>query len=322
MSVLIYIDHTNGQIKKGSLEALCYGAALAKQLGTPAEALLLGTVNDDLPALGKYGVAKIYHAANPQFNSADAAAIAKAIADSLKDATVVVFTQNITSKSVAPQLAAALKAGLVAGVVALPETADGFTVKKTVFSGKAFAKVKINTAVKIISLNANSFGISETSDAAAEIVPIDIAPLENKINTLSVNKIEGEVPLTEAEIVVCGGHGLKAAENWHLIMDLAQAFGGAFACTRPVSDDGWRPMHEHVGQTGTQVAPNLYIGIGVSGAIQHLGGVSNSKTIAAINKDAEAPIFKVADYGIVGDLFEVAPKLIEAVKKFKEKEKD
>jgi len=317
MSVLIYIDHANNQIKKGSLEALCYGAALAKQLNTSAEALLLGTVNDDLSALGKYGVAKIYHAANAQFNSADAAAIAKAIVDSLKDATVVVFTQNIMSKAVAPQVAVALKAGLVAGAVALPETTDGFVVKKTVFSGKAFAKVKINSAVKIISLNANSFGISEISNAVAEIVPIDITPVENRINALSITRIEGEVPVTEAEIVVCGGRGLKAAENWHLIIDLAQALGGAFACTRPVSDEGWRPHHEHVGQTGTQIAPNLYIGIGVSGAIQHLGGVNGSKTIVAINKDAEAPIFKVADYGIVGDLFEIVPKLIEAVKSFK-----
>ncbi|AYD48591.1 electron transfer flavoprotein subunit alpha/FixB family protein [Arachidicoccus soli] len=319
MSVLIYIDHTEGQIKKGSLEALSYGAALARKLNTTAEALLLGTVKEELSTLGKYGIAKIHQAADESFNAADAQVIANAVsaAVSASGANVVIFSFNATGVAVAPRLAASLKAGLVAGAVALPETENGFIVKKTVFSGKASAKVKINSAVKIISLNANSFGIHEMGDTTAEINIVDITPTENKVKVLSTELIKGEVPLAEAEIVVSGGRGLKGPENWYLISDLAHELHGAIACSRPVADDGWRPHHEHVGQTGVQVAPNLYIAIGISGAIQHLGGVNRSKTIVVINKDADAPFFKAADYGIVGDAFEVVPKMIEAVKKLK-----
>ncbi|MGF7231101.1 electron transfer flavoprotein subunit alpha/FixB family protein [Arachidicoccus sp.] len=319
MSILIYIDHAEGQIKRGTLEALSYGAALAKKLSTNAEAILLGTVNEDLAALGKYGITKIHHATDERFNNADAQTVAKTLtaAVSSTGADVVVFSFNATGVAVAPRLAAALKAGLVAGAVDLPETENGFVVKKTVFSGKAFARVKINSSIKIISLNANSFGIHELGSATAEVDTLDFAPVTNKVKVISTELIKGEVPLAEAEIVVSGGRGLKGPENWHLISDLAHELHGAIACSRPVADDGWRPHHEHVGQTGVQVAPNLYIAIGISGAIQHLGGVNRSKTIVVINKDADAPFFKAADYGIVGDAFEIVPKMIEAVKKMK-----
>lgn len=317
MSVLIYIDHSEGNIKKSSLEALSYGAALAKQLNTTAEAVLFGSVKEDLSVVGKYGIAKITHAANDAFNSYDAQVIAKALEHVAENADVIIFVQSALGDAVAPRIAAFLKAGLVSGAVDLPETADGFIVKKSVFSGKAFAKVKINSGKKIITLKANSFGIKESEQTQPEIINLDRSPAESKIKTIGVEKVEGEVPLTEAEIVVSGGRGLKGPENWHLITDLAHAMHGAIACSRPVSDDGWRPHHEHVGQTGVQIAPNLYIAIGISGAIQHLGGVNRSKTIVVINKDAEAPFFKAADYGIVGDAFEVVPKLIDAVKKIK-----
>lgn len=317
MSVLVYIDHSEGNIKKASLEALSYGAALAKQLGTTAEAVLFGNVKEDLSVVGKYGIAKLSHAGNESFDSYDAQVIANALQDVAKEADVIVFAQSALGDAVAPRVAALLKAGLVSGAVALPETGDGFIVKKSVFSGKAFAKVRIGSGKKIITLKANSFGIKESEQTQPEIIQLGLTPADSKIKTISVEKVEGEVPLTEAEIVVSGGRGLKGPENWHLITDLAHALHGAIACSRPVSDDGWRPHHEHVGQTGVQIAPNLYIAIGISGAIQHLGGVNRSKTIVVINKDADAPFFKAADYGIVGDAFEVVPKLIEAVKKVK-----
>ncbi|MBP6430953.1 MAG: electron transfer flavoprotein subunit alpha/FixB family protein, partial [Ferruginibacter sp.] len=209
-----------------------------------------------------------------------------------------------------------LKAGLVSGAVALPNTSNGFTVKKNVFSGKAFANVSVNSAVKIISLNPNSFNIVAV-DGIAEVAVLSIALDAPKVQITATNKVTGEISLTEAEIVVSGGRGLKGPENWGLVTDLAKLLGAATACSRPVADIHWRPHHEHVGQTGIAIAPNLYIAIGISGAIQHLAGVNRSKTIVVINKDPEAPFFKAADYGIVGDAFEVMPKIIDAVKKLK-----
>ena len=209
-----------------------------------------------------------------------------------------------------------LKAGLVSGAIALPDVSNGFIVKKTVFSGKAFANIAITTAKKIISLNPNSFNISKET-AVAEVIAFNATVPASKITMLSVNKVTGEVPLGEADIVVSGGRGLKGPENWGLVTDLAKLLGAATACSRPVADIHWRPHHEHVGQTGLAIAPNLYFAIGISGAIQHLAGVNRSKTIVVINKDPEAPFFKAADYGIVGDAFEVMPKIIDAVRKMK-----
>jgi len=318
MSILIFLDQADGHIKKSSLEAAGYGAAIAKQTGTVAEALVLGNVQDDLTTLGKYGIAKIHTVKNEALNNVDAQVFTQIIAEAAIaiGATVIVFSNNFNGKAIAPRLSVRLKAGLVSGAIALPDTSNGFIVKKNVFSGKAFANVSINTPLKIISLNPNSFTVAIT-EATAEVAAFaaTIAPV--KVQVTATNKVIGEVPLSEAEIVVSGGRGLKGPENWGLVTDLAKLLGAATACSRPVADINWRPHHEHVGQTGLAIAPNLYFAIGISGAIQHLAGVNRSKTIVVINKDPEAPFFKVADYGIVGDAFEVMPKVIEAVKQMK-----
>ncbi|CAN5201275.1 electron transfer flavoprotein subunit alpha/FixB family protein [soil metagenome] len=316
MSVLIFIDHTDGHIKKASFEVLTYGAAVAAQLGVSAEGLLLGTVTDDVAALGKYGITKVHQVINETLNNLDAQVYAKVITAAVEatGASLIIFSHNQTGKAVAPRVAAALKAGLVAGAVALPDTSNGFTVKKSVFSGKAFANITITSAKKVISLNPNSYK-TVAGEGTAEVVALNVAIPAGKIKITAVNKVSGEVPLTEAEIVVSGGRGLKGPENWGMVEELAHTLHAATACSRPVADSGWRPHHEHVGQTGIQIAPNLYIAIGISGAIQHLAGVNRSKTIVVINKDPEAPFFKAADYGIVGDLFDVVPKLTEEIKK-------
>ena len=318
MSVLIFIDHSDGHVKKSSLEALTYGAKVASQLGTTAEGIVLGTVTDDLAALGKYGVTTIHQVANEILNHVDAQLYAKVLSDAVtaSGATVLVFSHNQTGKAVSARTAARLKAGIVTGACALPDTSNGFVVKKTVFSGKAFANISINTPIKVISLNPNSY-TTIAGEGTAIIAPLAIDVASSTIKITTVNKIIGEVPLTEADIVVSGGRGLKGPENWGILLDLAKELGAATACSRPVGDAHWRPHHEHVGQTGVQIAPNLYIAIGISGAIQHLAGVNRSKVIVVINKDPEAPFFKAADYGIVGDLFEVVPKLTEEIKKMK-----
>lgn len=319
MSVLIFIDQSEGQVKKGALEALSYGSQLATQLGVAAEGVILGKLNEDVAALGKYGVKKIYHVADERLNHLDAQVFTGVIAQVAQssNAKVVVFSNNTDGKAIAPRLSVKLKAGLVSGAVALPDISKGFSVKKSVFSGKAFAHVAVNTDIKIVAVNPNSFSIRESGSGNAEVVAFDATIDTPKVKVSSVNKVKGEVPLSEAEIVVSGGRGLKGPENWGMIEELAKLLGAATACSRPVADTHWRPHHEHVGQTGLAIAPNLYIAIGISGAIQHLAGVNRSKTIVVINKDPEAPFFKAADYGIVGDAFEVVPKLIEEVKKLK-----
>lgn len=317
MSVLIFIDQSEGHIKKSSLEALSYGARVAEMTGTSAEAVVLGKVSDDLASLGKYGVRKIYHAADEKFNHLDAQAYAAAIAEvaGTSGAGIIVFSGNLNGKAVAPRLSARLKAGLVSGAVALPQTDNGFVVKKGVFSGKAFANVAINTDIKIISINPNSYQV-KAGEGTAEVVAVSVAATP-KVTVTATNKVTGQVPLSEAELVVSGGRGLKGPENWGMIEELAGLLGASTACSRPVADAHWRPHHEHVGQTGGSIAPNLYFAVGISGAIQHLAGVNRSKVIVVINKDPEAPFFKAADYGIVGDAFDVMPKIIDAVKKLK-----
>lgn len=318
MSVLIFIDHSEGHVKKASLEALSYGAKVASQLGVPAEGILLGTISGNVADLGKYGVKKIHHAAQESLNHLDAQVYARIIADAATatGATVIVFSNNLSGKAVAPRVSARLKAALVSGAVALPDTSNGFVVKKNVFSGKAFANIALTSPVKVIALNPNSYAIQEGS-GTAEVAPLKVTADAPKVKVVSATQASGQVPLTEAEIVVSGGRGLKGPENWGIVEDLAKALGAATACSRPVADAHWRPHNEHVGQTGIAIAPNLYIAIGISGAIQHLAGVNRSKVIVVINKDPEAPFFKAADYGIVGDAFEVVPKMTEAVKKLK-----
>jgi len=316
MSVLIFVDHADGHIKKAAYEALTYGADIASRLNIPAEGLLPGTVNDDLTALGRYGISKIHQVKNDNLNHADAQVFAKAVEEAARatGAKIIIFSHNQTGRAVAPRVAAGLKAGIVTGAVALPDTTNGFVVKKSVFSGKAFANVNIKSDIKVISLNPNSYKVSAT-DGKAEINQLNIDVREGKVTVTAVNKVKGEVPLTEAEIVVSGGRGLKGPENWGIVENLAHALHAALACSRPVADSHWRPHHEHVGQTGIQIAPNLYVALGISGAIQHLAGVNRSKTIVVINKDPEAPFFKAADYGVIGDVFDVVPKLTEEIKK-------
>ena len=319
MSVFIFLDQSEGHIKKSSFEAASYGAKVAELLGTTAEAIVLGNVADDLSALGNYGIKKVHTVKNAALDHVDAQVFTKIIADVAKaiDAKVIIFSNNFNGKAIAPRLSVRLKAGLVSGAVALPDTSNGFTVKKNVFSGKAFAHITVATDIKIIALNPNSYSVV-TTDAKAEVVEFAAIVDAAKVQVTATNKVIGEIPLSEAEIVVSGGRGLKGPENWALVTDLAKLLGAATACSRPVADSDWRPHHEHVGQTGLAIAPNLYIAIGISGAIQHLAGVNRSKVIVVINKDPEAPFFKAADYGIVGDAFEVMPKIIEAVKKLKQ----
>ena len=316
--VLVYIDQADQQIKKSSLEAMSYGAAIAKQLGCEVAALVLGTVQDNLADLGKNGAQKVFHLKNESLNTLDVKLHSNLIATAAKNAnaTIVVFAHNINGKAIAPAVAVKLEAGLVTGVSSLPNTENGFVVTKTVFSGKAFASIQIDTPIKVIAINQNSFGVVAYENAAA-VEEINIPIPAASIKITKVEKVEGEIPLTEASLVVSGGRGLKGPEHWGILLDLAKSLGAATACSRPVSDSDWRPHHEHVGQTGIQIAPNLYIAIGISGAIQHLAGVNRSKTIVVINKDPEAPFFKAADYGVIGDAFEIVPALSAAILKMK-----
>ncbi len=318
MSVLILADHTDGLFKKTAFEALSYGAKVAAQTGTTAEALVLGTVKDDLASLGKYGVTKVHQVKNEALNNFDAQVYTKVIAEAVQGtgAKILLLAHNNTGRAIAGRLSSRLKAALVSAAVSLPDTSAGFAVKKIVFSGKAFANVSLNTDIKIISLNANAFKPT-AGEGTAEVSELNIAPDAAKVKVISTDKATGEIPLTEAARVVSGGRGLKGPENWGLVENLAKALNAALACSRPVADSDWRPHHEHVGQTGIAIAPDLYVAVGISGAIQHLAGVNRSKVIVVINKDAEAPFFKAADYGVVGDVFEVLPKLTEEITKFK-----
>ncbi len=327
MSVLIFIDTADGHVKKSSLEVLTYGAKVAEQLGTSAEAVILSTVSDDLSSLGKYGVKKIHQVTNDLLNHLDAQLYTNVIAQvaTASGAKVIIFSNNVVGKAIAPRLSVRLKAGLISGAVALPNISNagpdepvgrGFVVKKNVFSGKAFANISVNTGIKIIALSPNAYQ-TIAGEGTAEVVAFNATVDASKIKVISVTKASGEVPLTEAEIVVSAGRGLKGPENWGMVEELAKTLHAATACSRPVADAHWRPHNEHVGQTGFAIAPNLYIAIGISGAIQHLAGVNRSKVIVVINKDPEAPFFKAADYGIVGDAFDIVPKMTEAIKKIK-----
>ncbi len=317
--ILVFLDQADGEIKKSSFEAAAYGAGMAKIMNTTAEALILGPTKSNLSTLGNYGITKVHHASSEVLTAFDSQVFTAAIQQAVEKlgAEIIILSNNSTAKAIAPRLSIRLKAGLVMGAVALPDTSNGFTIKKNVFSGKAFAHLKVETTKKIIALEQNAFHIKK-SEGTASVEPFEPTVPASKIKVLSSNKITGEVLLSEASIVISGGRGLKGPENWHLVTDLASLLGAATACSRPVADVGWRPHKEHVGQTGLAIAPNLYFAIGISGAIQHLAGVNRSKVIVVINKDPEAPFFKAADYGIVGDLFEVMPKIIAAVKKVKD----
>ncbi|MDB5001173.1 MAG: electron transfer flavoprotein subunit alpha [Mucilaginibacter sp.] len=322
MSVLIYAENAGGKFKKSTFEAVSYAKAIADQNNTSLIAISIGDVaNDELAALGKYGAEKVLNVANDKLKNFVNQAYASVIAEAAKanSANIVVLSNSFSGRGLAPRLGVKLEAGVADGAVALPEqNGDKFTVKKTAFSGKAFAIVELTSANKVIALTPNSYKIVE-SGVVAKVEDFTVEAKASDFTEMIKDIVRSteKVSLPDAEIVVSAGRGLKGPENWGMIEELADLLGAATACSKPVSDAGWRPHSEHVGQTGIAVSPNLYIAVGISGAIQHLAGVSSSKVIVVINKDAEAPFFKVADYGIVGDAFEVLPKLITAVKEYK-----
>lgn len=321
MSIVIFAESIDGNFKKSTLEAVSYGSKVAQQTGTNCVAVSIGNVDDSkLAELGKYGAEKVVSIKGDNVNTFIAEGFAKAMATvaAAENASVVVISNTYSGKAIAPRVAAKLRAGIASGVISYPDTTSGFKVRRGVFSGKAFAEVEMKTATKVLAITPNTFDLVENPKSAS-ISAHDggLSAADFIAQSVEVSRATGKIPLTEAEIVVSGGRGLKGPENWGLIEDLANTLGAATACSKPVSDMHWRPHSEHVGQTGITIKPNLYIAVGISGAIQHLAGVSSSKVIVAINKDPEAPFFKAADYGIIGDAFEVMPKIIEAAKKLK-----
>ena len=314
MSVLVYTESENGKFKKAALEVASYAKAVASQIGTTVTAVAFNV--SDASELSNYGVDKVLNVTNTnEFN-------AKIYADALKQAAekeaakVVVVSSSANAKYLAPMLAVGLNAGYASNVIEAPSSTNPFTVKRTAFTNKAFNFTEINTDVKIVGVSNNSFGLVENSGSATvEDFSPSLTTCDTKVQ--SVDKATDKVSIADADIVVSGGRGLKGPENWGMIEELADVLGAATACSKPVSDLGWRPHSEHVGQTGKPVASTLYIAIGISGAIQHLAGVNASKVKVVINTDPEAPFFKAADYGVVGDAFEVVPQLIEKLKEFK-----
>jgi len=316
MSVLVYTESEQGVFKKAAFEVASYAKAVADQLGTTVTAVTINTT--DASTLGQYGVDKILNISNTQLDNFNAHAYASAIkqAAEKEGAKVVVVSSTADSKYLAPLLAVGLQAGYASNVVAAPSSASPFTVKRTAFTNKAFEITQINTEVKIVGVSSNAFGLVEQSgSASAEDFSPTIADLG--VTVESVDKASDKVTIADADIVVSAGRGMKGPENWGMIEELADVLGAATACSKPVSDLGWRPHGEHVGQTGKPVASNLYIAIGISGAIQHLAGINASKVKVVVNTDPEAPFFKAADYGVVGDAFQVVPELIEKLKAFK-----
>jgi electron transfer flavoprotein alpha subunit len=319
MAVLVYAESWNGSFKKATFEAVSYAAQLANKLGTEAIALTIAN-SDDAAQLGKYGVKKVLTIANDSLATFNNQAYANAIVATAENtgADTIVVSNTNNGKAVAPIVAAKKDAGLITNVLDLPSSTSPFTVKRKTFSSKAYANYSTDAAKKVISITPNSQSTIET-EASAVVESFDYIATEsdNRLSSVSVDKATGKISLTEAEFVVSAGRGLKGPENWGMIEELADLLGAATACSKPVADIGWRPHGEHVGQTGIAINPELYIAVGISGAIQHLAGVNASKNIVVINTDAEAPFFKAADYGIVGDAFEVVPKLIDALKAYK-----
>ncbi|TAF11432.1 MAG: electron transfer flavoprotein subunit alpha/FixB family protein [Flavobacterium sp.] len=318
MSILIYAESAEGKIKKVAFELASYAKKVAASMGTTVTAVTIN--NSDNSALATYGVDKVLNVSNDKLANFSAKAYADVIAQAAKkEGTQIVLVSSSTdSLYIAPLLSVALEAGYVSNVVALPESTSPFQVKRTVFSNKAFNVTEISTPVKVLGIAKNSFGLVENASSLTEE---NFAPSLNDadfgIKVENVEKVSGKVTIADAEIVVSAGRGMKGPENWGMIEELASVLGAATACSKPVSDIGWRPHSEHVGQTGKPVASNLYIAVGISGAIQHIAGINSSKVKVVINTDPEAPFFKVADYGVVGDAFTVVPQLIEKLKAFK-----
>lgn len=321
MSVLVYIENWDGKFKKLSYELVSYASSVADMLNVKLTALSIGKADEDeLKKLGKYGASKIINVTCDRLTTLDSQAYTKVIADvAVKEGSkVIIFSNNITGKALAPRVSVRLKAGLGSGVSRLPLNLDPFTVYKKAYSGNAFTHVIIKSDIKVLTLAQNSFDPVEKPTGAVPGFPdIDVDGLSIKTEVTDIQKQTGKILLTDADIVVSGGRGMKSPDNWAPLVELASLLNGATACSRPVSDEGWRPHEEHTGQTGKIIAPNLYIAAGISGATQHLAGISASKYIVAINSDKDAPIFEAAQYGIVGDAMKILPKLVEAVKNLK-----
>lgn len=310
----VFAESENGKYKKAALEAVTYGKDLASALGTECVAITIGGGDQNL---GTYGANAMVNINGDVFNTFNAQTYAKAIAEAMnaKGIDTLVLPQTYSGKSIAPLVAVKTDSALITGVVAMVDTSAGFVVKKSCFSNKAFAEVSVNHNKRVLSLIPNSYKLdTDGSECGTEDLSHSVSDADANTTSLQVNKVSGKIPLTEAELVVSAGRGLKGPENWGMIEELADTIGAATACSKPVSDMEWRPHSEHVGQTGITIKPNLYIAVGISGAIQHLAGVGSSKVICVINTDPEAPFFKAADYGIVGDAFEVVPKLIKRAK--------
>ncbi len=318
MSVVIFVELDGQVIKKSSLEVISYGAMLAKTLNTSTVVVAVGTLaTGEIEKMGKYGAQKIAHvsyAGNVQPSIQAYVATLAQIAEK-ESSNVIIAAKSSLTDAVASRLAIKWQAALASNVVSLPVLSNGFQVKRSIYTGKAFVQVILTSPKKIMTIKNNTHPLVEFNyTPSVEVMPLSNSGVE-MVTITKMEKATGDILLTEAEIVVSGGRGLKGPENWHLLESLAKVLKAATACSKPVSDLHWRPHHEHVGQTGIKVAPNLYIALGISGAIQHLAGVNSSKVIVVINKDPEAPFFKAADYGIVGDLFEVVPKLTAAIQK-------
>jgi electron transfer flavoprotein alpha subunit len=319
MAILVYIEQASGKIKKTSLEAVSYAFALAQKTGEGAViALALGTVEEqELAAVGEAGASKVLHSTDERLNAGVIQAHATAVAQAFHavGANTLILAKSSLGDAVAARLAIKLEAGLVSNVVELPRLESGFMVKRSIYTGKAFADTTMTTPKKILAIKKNAVAQKvDGAKAQVEVFDLTLPDTDFASKITATERTIGEVLLPEADVVVSGGRGMKGPENWGMIEDLAQTLGAATGCSKPVSDIGWRPHHEHVGQTGVKVAPTLYIAIGISGAIQHLAGVNSSKCIVVINKDPEAPFFKAADYGIVGDAFEIVPQLTAALK--------
>ena len=316
MSILAYIESQDGKIKKNSFEIVSYGSELSKKLNCDFFVLTFNV--DNISDLNKYGATKIINVSNRKLENFNSKVYSNVIAQVAKNikTTCVIVSSSANSKYMSPLLAVELDAGYLSNVVDLPVNLNPFTVKRTCFTNKAFCETAINSEIKLIGLSNNSFGSLENqTNSTTETIEVEI--LDEKIKIKSTEKVSGKISIADADVVVSGGRGLKGPENWNLVEDLADTLGAATSCSKPVSDMGWRPHSEHVGQTGKPVATNLYIAIGISGAIQHLAGINSSKVKVVINNDPDAPFFKAADYGIVGDAFDVVPRLNEKLKAFK-----
>ena len=318
MSVVVFAESWNGTFKKGTFEILTYAHDVAKKMGAKCIAVTTGNISDDMQTLAKYGIDKVISISN-DFDACDNKGISTALSQiaQSENAQVLILSNTNTGKTIGPRLAVKMEASFISNTVDVPTEVSPLVVKKKSFSGKAFEMAQSHADKTVIALSPNAYHISENPNSSCEFSTVDCQVENADVSSVNIEKASGKISLAEAEVVVSAGRGLKGPDNWGMIEELADLLNAGTACSKPVSDIGWRPHSEHVGQTGKAIAPNLYIAVGISGAIQHLAGVNSSKVMVAINTDPEAPFFKAADYGIVGDAFEVVPRLIEEIKQFK-----